>query len=114
MVDTNSACMLCSRSLALMIPGDLARSLPRPLQAGAPSSGHRHLGRDGRSERIGQLVDLDAGAALGDRDEQAVLVLGEVAPQWVARRDPALGATLEDAVDRRVEPDRELAGDRRL
>ena len=61
-----------------------------------------------------RAVDLLAGAALGDRDQQAVLVLGVLAAERVAGGDAALGAALEHRGDRGVEPERELAHDRRL
>src|SRR5258706_10704894 len=66
------------------------------------------------AERVGEAVDLLARAPLGDRDKQAVLVLGILAAERVAGSDAALGAALQHPVDRCVEAKRELARDRRL
>src|SRR5262245_26048382 len=71
------------------------------------------LGGDGGAERLGEGVDLLAAAALGERDQEAVLELGVLAAERVTGGDSALRAAVEDGADRGVEADRELADDRR-
>src|SRR4029453_13830268 len=61
-----------------------------------------------------RAVDVGAAATLGDRDQQSVLVLGIVAAKRVARADPLLRQAVEQLRHRCVEPQRELANDRRL
>ena len=70
--------------------------------------------RDRRLERARQAVDVGLRPALGDRDEEAVLVLGVVAAERVAGGDAVVGAAVEHLLDRGVERDRELAGNRRI
>ena len=69
---------------------------------------------DRAADRIGELVDLLAAAALGNRDQQAIGVLGVLAAERVAGGDAALGAVVEDGGNGSVQLDRELACDRRL
>src|SRR5204862_688806 len=79
----------------------------------AGSYGHRLRGHGG-GQQIGKVVDLRLGAALGDRHQQTVVVLGVLAAERVAGGDAPLGAALEHAVDGRVEAQRELASDGRF
>src|SRR4051794_18524617 len=80
----------------------------------ALQGGRATLGPDRGAEGICELVDLRAGAALGDRDEQAAIVLGVLAAKRVSGCDAALRAAVEDRPDGSVEANRELAHDRRL
>ncbi len=106
-----------SRSLAAQISRRCSLrarcSLPRPLQSGSPRAAHRSAAIAGPSASASWSICAFR-AALGDRDQEAVGVLGVVAAERVAGGDSALGAALEDGVDRGVEADRELARDRRL
>ncbi len=59
--------------------------------------------RNGRLERASEAVDVGLRAPLGDRDQQAVLVLRVVAAERVARGDAVGGAAVEHFLDRSVE-----------
>ena len=74
----------------------------------------RPLGGDRGAERLGEGVDLLQRAPLGDRDQQAVLVLRILAAERVAGGNASLRAALQDRVNRGIETHRELAGDGRL
>src|SRR6266508_6799903 len=66
------------------------------------ASGHRR----GQGGRVG--VDLLAGALLGDRDQEAILVLAVEGLERQTRQDSVLGEPLDDAVRRLGKLKREL------
>src|SRR2546423_6207266 len=68
----------------------------------------------GVADHLGELVDLLGGAALGDRDQQTVPVLGVLARQRVTGRDSLFRTAVEHLGHRGVETQRELARNRRL
>src|SRR5215203_1543300 len=65
-------------------------------------------------QRIRQAVDIPLGPAFRYGDEQPALVLGVLAGEWIAGGDPVLCDAVQDLLDGRVEPDRELAHDGRV
>src|SRR6185312_877573 len=74
----------------------------------------RVVAGDRAGDGLGELVDLGGSAALGNRDQEAVLVLGVLAAERVTGGDAALGAVIEHGGDRGIQAHRELAYDRRL
>ena len=74
----------------------------------------RRSAADGGAEGVGEAVDVGLRAALGDRDQQAVGVLGVLAGERVAGGDPLGGDRVEHLLHGRVDAHRELARDRRV